>query len=399
MKLDTTIVSQCLHCKNARCSAACPIHTQIPQVIQLVQDGKTKEAQQLLFDHNFFSGICALVCDHHRQCFGHCILNFKKNPVPFYKLEAQLSLDFIQSFHPVVKPSNGKTICIIGAGPAGMTLAYQLSCDGYQVHLYDKHEKMGGVLRYGIPDFRLDKTIVDRYQRILDECHVIFHGSTMVDPTMVETMKSDSDAIIYANGAWIARQLGDGDDLPFVYSALDVLENHIQFKSDQKIIVLGGGNVAMDAVRHCHRCSENTQLYYRKQVVDMPANPDEIEAVKDEGIHIEELAAPVRFVDSPQNGIIFAKGETLVDENGKKYTHMIEGSEYFVPCDIAVSAISQSVDQSLWKADGLTINTDGSTNDPKVFVIGDALLKPATVVQAVDSANKVYEYFKSEHKA
>lgn len=398
MKFDTTIVSQCLHCKNARCSAACPIRTQIPEVIALVQDGKIREAQELLFNHNFFSAICALVCDHHRQCFGHCILNFKKDPVPFFKLEAQLSLDYLQSFHPMVKPTNGKTIAIIGAGPAGMTLAYKLTCDGYQVHLYDKHEKMGGVLRCGIPDFRLDKSIVDQYQRVLHECGVHFHGLTTVDKSMVETIKSDFDAIVFANGAWIARKLGDGDQLPFVYSALDVLENHIQFKPDQKIFVLGGGNVAMDAVRHCHRCSENTYLYYRKQIADMPANPDEIQAVQDEGITIEELAAPVRFVNTPENGIVFAKGETLVDENGKKYTKMIEGSEYFVPCDIAVSAISQIVDRSLWEDDGLSINADGSTSDPKVFVIGDALLKPATVVEAVGTANAVYTHFQTENK-
>ena len=393
MSVDTTIVSQCLHCKNARCQVACPIHTDIPKVIEWAQQGKESQAQQYLFDHNFFSAICAIVCDHFRQCYGHCILNFKNDPVPFYQLEAALSLDYLRHYHPMVQPSNQKSVAIIGAGPAGMTVAFKLACRGYTIDLYDKHEQMGGVLRYGIPDFRLDKTIVDQYQRILLECGICFHGSTMVDPVMVKTIAATHDDLIYANGAWIARKLGQGDELPFVYSALDVLENHIHFDSNQKIIVLGGGNVAMDAVRHCHRDSPKTLLYYRKQIADMPANPDEIQAVKDEGIEIHELAAPVRFVDSPQNGIIFSKGETLIDEKGKKYTRMVEGSEYFVACDIAISAISQSVDDTLWKDDGLTIHEDGSTSDPHVYVIGDALLKPATVVEAVNSVNDILKYF------
>ena len=393
MAFDVNLISHCLHCKNARCQAACPIHTNIPKIIQLVQNGQVDEAQQRLFDHNFFSAVCALVCDHSRQCFGHCILNFKKDPVPFFQLEQALSLEYLNHYKPLVKSSNGKTIAIIGAGPAGMSLAFKLASNGYTLDLFDRHDHMGGVLRYGIPDFRLDKSIIDCYEQIIDDCGVHFYGQTNVTGDMVKTIRSTHDAIIFANGAWIARTLGQGDELPFVYSALDVLENHINFDPNQSIIVLGGGNVAMDAVRHCHRTSANTTLYYRKQIADMPANPDEIKAVQDEGIRIIELAAPVKFVDTPENGIVFAKGETLIDENGKKYTHMIENSEYFVPCDIAVSAISQQVDDTLWKAMDLTINKDGSTNDRKVYIIGDALLRPATVVEAVNSVNQILPYF------
>lgn len=396
-------VKDCLHCKNALCTKHCPIHTFVPQVITLAQNQEYTKAQELLFNHNFFSGICGLLCDHKRQCFGNCVLNFKKIPVPFYELEAQLSLDYLDKVDCSVDVSKDLRVAIVGAGVSGMALAFKLAKKGCKVTLYDDHARMGGVVRYGIPDFRLDKSIVDKYEKIVLDTGVTFIGDTTVDGAMLSQLQQDSDMLILAFGAWIGNNLNsNAKNMPNVYRALEVLDQQLQFDKDSKVIVLGGGNVAMDVARYMKRQCDDTSIYYRKEIKDMPANVDEIEELLEEHVNVVELAAPVDFDDK---GIIFAKGETIVDENGKKQTRFVENSEYHVDCDVIIQAISQKVDTSLFNE--LNLETDkygyidvtnhGCTSNDNVFVCGDALLGPKSIVHCMKSVNDLMSVLEEKY--
>ncbi len=396
-------VRACLHCKNALCQRHCPIKTNIPTVIQMAQDGLCDDAARILFDNNFMSAICGFICDHGRQCYGNCVLNHKNNPVPFYQLEAQLSQQYLKALHVKAKESNDLSFAIVGAGPAGMAMAFKLAMKGCSVTLIDNHERMGGVLRYGIPDFRLDKSLIDQYERILFEAGVKFVNNTIVDKDNVRIIQAQHDVLILAHGAWIGKQLDERyHDMPNVYTALDVLNQRLVFDRNAKVIVLGGGNVAMDVVRYMKRQCDNTQLYYRKEIKDMPANKEEIDEMLNEGIHVEELAAPLAF---DEKGIIFAKGETIVDENGKKVTRIVENSEYHVECDVIIQAISQQVDSMLFKTLNLTLNkwgnvdaaNHGVTSNAHVYVIGDALLGPKSVVDSMVSVNELVKVLEKRY--
>ena len=403
MEEYTNKVSACLHCRNALCRQRCPISTDIPTVIQSVQDGSIQQAQELLFENNFMSAVCGVVCDHQRQCYGHCVLNHKNNPVPFYELEAIISGQYLDKIKPVVANDVDISVAIIGAGPSGMALAYKLACKGVQVTLFDAHEKMGGVLRYGIPDFRLDKKIVDKYENLLSKVGVKFVNNTYVNSDDIRIYQAQFDVLILAVGAWVGKQLlPDSIQQDNVYTALDVLNEKKEFAKESKVIVIGGGNVAMDVVRYCKRMCDNTYLYYRKEIKDMPANADEIEEVLAEGIEVKELAVPLSFDDT---GINFAQGKTVVDEQGKKKTEVVVGSDYHVDCDVIIQAISQQVDTELFRALNIKLNQWGNvdandkglTSNAHVYVVGDALLGPKSVVHCMQSVNDLMKILEKRY--
>lgn len=383
--MEKSLVSHCLQCKNAMCQKHCPINTNIPLVIKLFLEDNKSEAGSILFENNPLSAICAIVCDHQKQCFGHCILNHKDNPVPFYLVERDLSLWYLHNLHYNKLP-HSKKIAIVGAGPAGIVAAIKLAEKGFKVDIYDNHPKIGGVLRYGIPDFRLPKIYLDEYERILKELDVnFFNNITFNKDLQLDFIKKNYTATILCFGTWEPKRLG----IPIstensVIYGIDFLENHNQLNKNGTAIVLGGGNVAMDAARTAKSLGYDTSIYYRKEIMDMPASQEEIKSVISDGIKINILSTPKEITPS---GIVFYKCETVVGEDGKKYSKTIEDSEYFVNCDLIIPAISQ--ESSITKLEGIEfenklikVDSNFETYKQNVFACGDIVNGPSTVVSA-----------------
>jgi len=388
-------VTRCLKCRNALCTKACPISTPVANVMTLYQEGNKEEAAKLLFENNPFSYICSLVCDHQRQCFGNCILNHKKVPIHFYKVEEELSKIYLENIHFNKKEKIDKSVGIIGAGPAGISAAIFLASEGIKVTIYEKFEDLGGVLRYGIPKERLNKDVLDYYKNILDELDIKIRYNVEIGKSLkLKDLSKGHDAVLLANGAWIAKSAyADNEHLANVHYAIDYLKNPTSFDLGKKVIVIGAGNVAMDAAATAKRLGYDTYIYYRKTFENMPANTVEIEEVKKMGVKFETFKAPISF---KEDGCVFKNCENQVDGDNKVKTVMIENTEHFVKADSFIIATSQAVDLSFddlglektaWNTPVIT--NKYQTSIENIFAAGDAATGPATVVLAVKQAKEV----------
>ncbi|NLC96815.1 MAG: NAD(P)-dependent oxidoreductase [Erysipelotrichaceae bacterium] len=389
--------NRCLLCKNARCQAACPINTDIPKVISLYKEGKYLEAQEILFENNPFSSVCSLVCDWDSQCKGNCIRGIKGDPIEFHKIEEELSLDYLEKLHFEKPELNGKTIAVVGGGPAGLTVAIILARKGYYVTLFDEAPRIGGVLRYGIPDFRLDKSIVDKYEVLLKELGVVVRPNTLIGTviTLDKLVEDGYDAIFVGTGAGKPKELNiKGESLGHIHYAIDYLRSPETFDFKEKVIVIGGGNVAMDAARTAKRQGKDVTVYYRKTFENMPANKPEIEEAIAEGVKFEMFKAPKEFTF---DGAIFEDTENYVDENGKVQTKIIEGSKTLVKCDAVIIAVSQTTKKNLVSTSNIELNkwgllvTDskGQTSMTGIFGSGDVVSGAKTVVNAIATAKQI----------
>ena len=384
---------RCLLCKNARCSAACPAGTPVPDAMKLYREGRLEEAAGLLFENNPLSGITCQVCDWNRMCFGHCVLNARNNPVHWYEIENEISVPFLQKAVLTPGPDNGREVAVIGAGPAGIAGAIFLRRAGFRVTVYDSHERMGGVLRYGIPSFRLDKAHVDALEKILLEGGVVFRGGKAVT---VDSLRGKADAILVATGAGVARRMNiPGEDLPGVISALSFLEDPSTDKVRGRVLVVGGGNVAMDACRSARRMGLDTTVYYRKTFSNMPANSHEVEEARAEGVKFELLQVPVAIKQGPGGNVAVIRDcENVTRSDGSLSTRIIDGTDHEVPFDTMIIAVSEKVDYGVFPGEMPLTDDDGrikvngvhQTSWPDVFMAGDFLLGPKTVVHAVQTA-------------
>lgn len=388
---------RCLICRNARCQTACPIHTPIPQIIEMYRSGnRMEEAGKLLFENNPLSAVTSQVCNWQSTCFGHCILNAKKQPIHFYEIEQEISCSYLQSVIPDRKPDNGISAAVIGGGPAGITAAILLAEKGYRVTLYEKQKQLGGVLRYGIPEFRLDKKYIDRYESILLDMHVSIHTNSVCgkDYTPESLLKDGNTAVFIALGAESPSSLRiPGEDRQSVIYAIDYLKKPDAYPLGHKVIVIGGGNVAMDACRTAVRKGADTWVYYRKTFANMPANQHEVEEAKAEGVQFAVFEAPVEV---KAHSVIFRQCENITDENGKVKTRIIPDTDHEVECDTLIVAVSERTDRKLLESLGLKLNDwgcidtdeDGRTSLTGVYASGDSVYGPSTVIQAAAGAKK-----------
>ncbi len=386
---------RCLLCKNARCTKACPISTDISRVIGLYKEDKKEEAKKILFENNPFSSVCSIVCDWYRQCAGSCIRGIKGEPIHFYEIEQELSIEYLLNDVSFKLPEyNGKKVAVIGGGPSGITVALILAQKGYKITMFEAEEKIGGVLRYGIPQFRLDRKIIDKYEDLLLQLGVEIKNNIYVgkDILLDEIVKS-YDATFIGSGAGKAKKMGiNGENNEFVYSAIDFLKNPSNYKLGNKTIIIGGGNVAMDAARVANRLNVDTTVYYRKTFENMPANKIEIDDAKKEGVKFEIFKVPVEIT---LNGIIFCDSQNVV-EDGKIVTKIVENSEQLVECDSIIVAVSQTTLKDISTDSNLNFNkwdlieTDDSdmTNIEGVFSCGDVVSGAQTVVLAVNNAKR-----------
>ena len=387
---------RCLLCKKPKCALqGCPVHTPVPEAMALYREGRLDEAGELLFENNPLSAITSLVCDWKQFCFGHCVLNVKQAPIHWYSVEQEISGRYLRKVVLQRRSSelSGKRIAVVGAGPAGIAAAVWLYEKGASIVLFDANERLGGVLRYGIPAFRLDKALVDEYERILDVPGIEFRFGSPAAP--VRELSASFDAVIVCAGAEKPATLHIPGEESAI-QALDFLKNPSGFEIGRKAIVIGGGNVAMDACRTAKRMDAETWVYYRKTFENMPANPLEVEEARSEGVKFAVFEAPVEV---RHGGVVFRKCENVVPEGGGRVvTRIIDGTDHFVECDSLITAISEKPEFGLlegaefgedrWPIVAESGLVSGFEN---VYVAGDFRLGPKTVVEAVASARIVVD--------
>ena len=392
---------RCLLCKNARCQANCPISTEIPEVVKLFKEGKIMEAGEILFNNNPLSAACAIVCPHEDQCKGNCIRGIKSEPVSFCEIEEYISREYLYKVKFDKVESKNERIAIIGAGPAGITLSIILARKGFKVTLFDAHEKIGGVLRYGIPEYRLKNSMIDRYEEILIELGVKIRPNTLIGPviTLDKLFFDGYKAVFIGTGVWNPKTLNiKGESLGNVHYAIDYLKSPQVYKLGKKVAVIGAGNVAMDAARVAKRSgAEEVYILYRKGFENMPCTRAELEEAKEDGIKFELFKAPIELTE---DGVKYIETKNEVDESGRVNTVTIEGTEGMFNCDSTIIAVSQSprknivantvgLETNKW---GLLLTDEkGHTTREGVFASGDVVTGANTVVHAVAYAKVVAE--------
>lgn len=392
---------RCLGCKKPRCRENCPIDTAIPEIIALYKEGKIEEAGKILFENNPLSVVCSLVCIHEDQCRGNCVRGIKSEPVHFHEIEHEISMKYLKEakFETVAKDKD--RIAIIGGGPAGMTIAFVLAKRGYKVTIFEAHSKIGGVLRYGIPEYRLPKTIIDELEERLVELGVRIRPNTLIGPviTLDRLFEDGYKAAFIGTGVWNPKTLDiEGETLGNVHYAIDYLKSPKDYRLGKRVAVIGAGNVAMDAARSAKRYgADEVIVFYRKGFEQMKATKQEISEAKEDGVKFDLFKAPLKITDE---GIKFALTENVTDENGRIQTKILEGKEEFYECDSVIIAVSQNpktnivsnttrLDTNKW---GLLITDEkGNTTKKGTFASGDVVTGAKTVVEAVAQAKVVAE--------
>ena len=378
----------CLDCKKPKCQTGCPVKTPIADMIRLFLSGNIKEAGEMVFNNNPLSIICSLVCPHEKHCEGHCVLNKKSTPVNVGGIENYIST-YYMNYREFEKPElNGRNLAIIGSGPAGISLAMMMALKGYNVTMYEGNNQIGGVLRFGIPDFRLDKTILDKIEENLKKLGVKIRKNIMIGKniTLDDLQRDGFDAIFIGTGVWAPKKLGiKGESLGNVHFAIDYLKTPKAYDLGKKVVVVGAGNVAMDVARTAIRNgSREVSIMYRKGEESMPAEKIEIEHAKIDGVKFNLYKNPLEFT-----------------EEGIKYEHTNPDEMYgfgFEKADSILVAISQTARDLIVKNNtGLSLgengllqsDENGVTTRRGVFASGDVVTGARTVVEAVAFSKRV----------
>ncbi|WP_432663803.1 NAD(P)-dependent oxidoreductase [Wukongibacter baidiensis] len=391
---------RCLQCKNPRCQKGCPINTPIPEVIDLLLEGNINKAGETLFKNNPLSVVCSLVCPHENQCEGHCILGKKSSPVHISTIENYISDYSLNVMDLKPKKKLKGNIGIIGSGPAGITIAFVLALKGYDITIFEANDKIGGVLRYGIPEFRLPKNIIDRLKNELIKLGVVIRPNTLIGPvlTIEDLFRDGYDALFIGTGVWKPRKLGiKGESLGNVHYAIDYLKNPEVYNLGEKVCVIGAGNVAMDVARTALRKgSREVYLMYRKGMEDVSASKYEVEYAQIDGVRFEFYKSPL---ECTKEGVRYIETKKVQDGEEAKLVN-IEGSESLFECDSIIISISQGPKANIVSNSkgievnkfGLVITDDcGRTTKDGVFASGDVVTGARTVVEAVKYSKKVAE--------
>lgn len=424
--------SRCLNCKVPHCQSSCPVHISIPEFIAAVASGDEAAAAAIISRDSSLPSVCGRVCPQESQCEGSCVLGIKGEPVAIGKLERYVGdwkiANPSESSGNEVKP-NGRKVAIVGSGPAGLACASDLARLGYKVKIFEALHKVGGVLVYGIPEFRLPKEgIVAREVeevRRLDveiETDVIVGRTVTVDQLMDE---EGYEAVFIGSGAGLPRFMNiPGENLNGVFSANEFLtrtnlmhaydENYdTPVEPGHRAVVVGGGNVAMDAVRTAKRLGAEATIVYRRSEAELPARVEEVHHAKEEGIEFRMLTNPVRVIGNDKGwveGIECVRMELgEPDESGRRSPIPVEGSEFVIPCDVVIMALGTSPNPLIKSTTrGLETNRrgcimadeDGRTTREGIFAGGDAVTGAATVILAMGAGRKaaaaIHEYLQSK---
>ena len=377
----------CLDCKKPKCQTGCPVGTPIAEMIRLFLSGDIKEAGEKVFENNPLSIICSLVCPHEKHCEGHCVLNKKSTPVNVGGIENYIST-YYMNYREFEKPvSNGRNLAIIGSGPAGISLAMMMALKGFNVTMYEGNDQIGGVLRYGIPDFRLDKTILDKIETNLKKLGVKIRKNIMIGKniTLDDLQRDGFDAIFIGTGVWAPKKLGiKGESLGNVHFAIDYLKTPKAYDLGKKVVIIGAGNVAMDVARTVIRNgARDVSIMYRKGEADMPAEKIEIAHAKIDGVKFNLHRLPLELTEK---GIRYMTTDQEINR------------ENFEEADSILVAISQTARDLIVKNNtGLSLGENGLLQSDEngvtarrgVFASGDVVTGARTVVEAVAFSKRV----------
>ena len=382
--------NRCLNCKKPMCQKGCPVHTPIPHIIQMFKENKVMDAGKELFENNPMSVICSIVCNHEQQCAGNCVLGRKGNPVHFSSIETYISDTYLDRMEIPEVEKKGKRVAVIGAGPAGLTAAIILAKAGYDVTIFEWKDDIGGIMRYGIPEFRLPKSILDRYrQRLLDMGIKIRPNTTIGAVLKIDDLLRDGYASIFVGtGVWKARNLGiHGECLGNVQFGIDYLAKPSGYELGENVAIIGMGNAAMDVARTALRNgARHVTLYARG--TRAAASSHEISYAKLDGAEFV-FGKAIQYIT--EKGPVFCT--SILDEDGKVIGY--EKEEEQVEADSTIISISQGPRRKLIRTtvglEGserglLIVDENGMTTKPGVFAAGDVTTGSKTVVHAVEGA-------------
>ncbi len=423
---------RCINCKNAKCITGCPVSIDIPSFISQVKEGNIEEAYQIISKSSALPAVCGRVCPQESQCEGKCIRGIKGEPVSIGKLERFVA-DWAKENG--IKPNaptekNGHKVAVIGSGPAGLTCAGDLAKLGYDVTIFEALHKPGGVLVYGIPEFRLpkDKVVAEEVANVISlgvkiETNVIIGKSTTIDELLTE---EGFEAVFIGSGAGLPMFMGiPGENANGVFSANEYLtRNNLMkaFRDDyktpimvgKKVAVVGGGNVAMDAARTALRLGAEVHIIYRRSEAELPARVEEVHHAKEEGVHFNLLTNPTEILVNDNDwvrGIRCIRMELgEPDESGRRRPVEIPGSEFEIEADTVIMSLGTSPNPLISSTTyGLDVNRRkciiadeefGKTSKDGVFAGGDAVTGAATVILAMGAgragARGIHEYLSAK---
>lgn len=409
---------RCLHCKHQPCVSGCPVNIHIPDFIEKVKDGDFEGAYQVISLTSSLPAVCGRVCPQENQCEKHCVRGIKHEAVGIGRLER-----FVADYHrehtqekPVKPQSNGHKVAIVGAGPSGLTCAGDLAKKGYEVTIFEALHEAGGVLMYGIPEFRLPKDIVRKEIENLKALGVNIVTNFVVgrSDTIDALMEEDGfEAVFVGSGAGLPRFMNlEGENLKGVFSANEFLtrinlmkaykeDSNTPIYHPKKCVVVGGGNVAMDAARCAKRLGAEVHIVYRRSMEELPARKEEVEHAQEEGIIFDLLNNPVKVIGDDQGWVSHVEcikmelGEP--DDSGRRRPIPVEGSEFQIEADCMIMAIGTSPNPLIRSTTpGLEVNRRGClvvdenemTTKDGVYAGGDAVTGTATVISAMGAGKK-----------
>ena len=406
--------SRCLNCNNPRCVKGCPVNIMIPKFIEAIKNDNLNKAYEIISESSNLPSICGRVCPQEKQCEMMCIKGLKGDAIAIGSLERYVA-DYARKnnigLNNEIK-ENGKKAAIIGSGPAGLSCAYVLRNHGFSVTIYEILHKLGGVLTYGIPEFRLPKKIVSSEVDKLTKMGVNIITDTLIGNTItIKELQKEYDYIFIGTGAGLPKFMGiDGEDANEVFSANEILtrvnlmesykdNSNTPIKTGHICYVIGGGNVAMDAVRTAKRLGMDAHLMYRRDEESLPARKMEVVHAKEEGIIFHFLENPIKILKDDNNHVIGMETVNMQvldeGEDGKKKIIPIEDHHNIIKCDMIIMALGTNPNTSVLNNSdistdekGLIIAEDSLTNLKNVYAGGDAVSGSATVILAMEAGKK-----------
>ena len=420
---------RCLHCKHRPCVSGCPVNIAIPDFIALVAEGKFEEAYQVIAKTSALPAVCGRVCPQEKQCESKCVRGIKGESVGIGRLERFVA-DYHNANTPLKKadiPKNGKRVAIVGSGPSSLTCAGDLAKMGYAVTIFEALHIAGGVLVYGIPEFRLPKAIVQREVDGLKDIGVDVETNVVIGRSIsIDDMLQKYDAVFVGSGAGLPRFMGiEGENLKGVYSANEFLtrinlmkaykeDSRTPVQHGRRVAVVGGGNVAMDAARCAKRLgAQEVCIIYRRSMEELPARAEEVENAIEEQIEFKTLMNPTRILGDENGNVTGIECVNMElgepDESGRRRPVAIKGSEHIIDVDSVIIAIGTSPNPLIKsttaglevdKRGCIVADENGRTSRKGVFAGGDTVTGAATVIKAMGAgkaaAKAIDEYIKSK---